>query len=112
MAPACIDGDLDTPSGRLSGIQAPAAVAFLHDQAAEAAAAMAPKQNRDGDDPPAEGKKFAFDIFSGELPVAPANGVLGTMDPRALAAEDHSLVDNWDDADGYYRKSIGLLSFC
>ncbi|VDN13633.1 unnamed protein product [Dibothriocephalus latus] len=29
------------------------------------------------------------------------------MDPRALASENHSLVDNWDDDQGYYRVRIG-----
>uniref|UniRef100_A0A5K3F3W1 Protein kinase domain-containing protein n=2 Tax=Mesocestoides corti TaxID=53468 RepID=A0A5K3F3W1_MESCO len=95
----------DTPSGRMSGIQAPAAVAFLHDHGhANKSDTGVTKTETDG--PPPE-KKFAFDIFSGELPTAPVSGVPGTMDPRAMAAENHSLVDNWDDAEGYYRVRIG-----
>ena len=87
----------------MSGIQAPAAVAFLHDY-------TAPKPSDNGETKSINAeqaqttKKFAFDIFSGELPDVPMNGVPGTMDPRAMASENHSLVDNWDDAEGYYRK--------
>ncbi len=90
----------------MSGIQAPAAVAFLHDHTAEVNGQPDKKQGE-----PSPSKKFAFDIFSGELPTAPSNGVPGTMDPRAMAAENHSLVDNWDDAEGYYRKFISCQCF-
>ncbi|CUT99589.1 Serine:threonine protein kinase PRP4 [Echinococcus multilocularis] len=101
-----VDG---SPNGRMSGIQAPAAVAFLHDHTAHAAKSS---DNRDAKPFTNEvaqpsSNKFAIDIFSGELPAAPANSVPGTMDPRAMASENHSLVDNWDDAEGYYRVRIG-----
>lgn len=94
----------------MSGIQAPAAVAFLHEHTTH----TTKSDNREVKDPMNEAvqpsaKKFAIDIFSGELPVAPVNGVPGTMDPRAMASENHSLVDNWDDAEGYYRRWIMLL---
>lgn len=98
-----------SPNGRMSGVQAPAAVAFLHEHPAK------PPENAEIDITVKEqldrGKKFAFDIFSGEVPTAPANGVPGIMDPRAMASENHALVDNWDDAEGYYCKfSVVLIS--
>ena len=87
----------------MSGIQAPAAVAFLHDHTT-----AKPSDNGEAKAVVTKNaqpvRKFAFDIFSGELPDVPANGIPGTMDPRAMASENHSLVDNWDDAEGYYRR--------
>ncbi|KAL5963360.1 hypothetical protein TSMEX_008916, partial [Taenia solium] len=101
-----VDG---SPNGRMSGIQAPAAVAFLHDHTAHTTKSSDNRNSKDSMSEAAQpsAKKFAIDIFSGELPVAPVNGVPGTMDPRAMASENHSLVDNWDDAEGYYRVRIG-----
>ncbi|KAM7539461.1 hypothetical protein Aperf_G00000054838 [Anoplocephala perfoliata] len=94
-----------SPNGRMSGVQAPAAVAFLHEHPVKpvknAEIDMSAKEQVD------RGKKFAFDIFSGEVPTAPANGVPGIMDPRAMASENHALADNWDDAEGYYCVRIG-----
>ncbi|KAL7057664.1 hypothetical protein AAHC03_016373 [Spirometra sp. Aus1] len=97
---AAVTEAAETPSGRLSGIQAPAAVAFLQDHKPDAA------NNHHNATAAGTEKPFAFDIFSGELPIC-SKGVPGTMDPRALASENHSLVDNWDDDQGYYRVRIG-----
>ncbi|VDL19896.1 unnamed protein product [Hymenolepis diminuta] len=88
-----------SPNGRMSGVQAPAAVAFLQEHSTANLSENAEQ--------PDIGKKFTFDIFSGEVPTAPANGVPGIMDPRAMASENHALVDNWDDAEGYYCVRIG-----
>ncbi|VDM31542.1 unnamed protein product [Hydatigera taeniaeformis] len=102
----CLSDAVDgSPNGRMSGIQAPAAVAFLHDHTAHTTRSS--DKGSTNETAQSSTKKFAIDIFSGELPVAPSNGVPGTMDPRAMASENHSLVDNWDDAEGYYRVRIG-----
>lgn len=95
-----------SPNGRMSGVQAPAAVAFLQEHSTANLSENAEQ--------PDIGKKFTFDIFSGEVPTAPANGVPGIMDPRAMASENHALVDNWDDAEGYYCEfaEILLLKMC
>lgn len=93
-----------SPNGRMSGVQAPAAVAFLHEHPTT-------KAENNADKKPEGEKKFAFDIFSGEVPTAPANGVPGIMDPRAMASENHALADNWDDAEGYYCKFTCAVSY-
>ncbi|KAF8567630.1 hypothetical protein P879_05134 [Paragonimus westermani] len=90
--------DDGSPAGRLSGVEAPAARALLN-------------KSRIGNPAPGEEmvdsyKTKTFDMFADEVEVN-AHNVPGTMALGAMACENHSLVDNWDDAEGYYRVRIG-----
>ncbi|KAA3676355.1 serine/threonine-protein kinase PRP4 [Paragonimus westermani] len=90
--------DDGSPAGRLSGVEAPAARALLN-------------KSRIGNPAPGEEmvdtyKAKTFDMFADEVEVN-AQNVPGTMALGAMACENHSLVDNWDDAEGYYRVRIG-----
>ncbi|KAF6774544.1 hypothetical protein AHF37_05831 [Paragonimus kellicotti] len=88
-----------SPTGRLSGVEAPAARALLN-------------KSRVSNPAPVEEittdsyKAKTFDMFADEVEVN-AQNVPGTMALGAMACENHSLVDNWDDAEGYYRVRIG-----
>ncbi|CAH8868889.1 unnamed protein product [Trichobilharzia szidati] len=84
-----------SPSGRLSGLQAPAAMALLQD-----------KRKTESHMNNCNSKTTAFDMFAEEFEVE-LHHAPGTMAIGAMASENHSLTDNWDDAEGYYRVRIG-----
>ncbi|KER21443.1 hypothetical protein T265_15093 [Opisthorchis viverrini] len=99
-AAATVEGDnTDSPSGRLSGVEAPAARALLNERKRICL-------NSDLAQPPTAPKATKFDMFADEVEVG-VHDAPGTMAPGAMASENHSLVDNWDDAEGYYRVRIG-----
>ncbi|KAF5398500.1 Serine/threonine kinase [Paragonimus heterotremus] len=88
-----------SPTGRLSGVEAPAARALLNKGRV---INPAPVEELTTD----SYKAKTFDMFADEVEVN-AQNVPGTMALGAMACENHSLVDNWDDAEGYYRVRIG-----
>ncbi|KAF7245328.1 hypothetical protein EG68_10840, partial [Paragonimus skrjabini miyazakii] len=88
-----------SPTGRLSGVEAPAARALLNKSRVSN---PAPVEEITAD----SCKAKTFDMFADEVEVN-AQNVPGTMALGAMACENHSLVDNWDDAEGYYRVRIG-----
>ncbi|GAA39797.2 serine/threonine-protein kinase PRP4 [Clonorchis sinensis] len=99
-AAVTVEGDnTDSPSGRLSGVEAPAARALLNERKRTCL-------NSDLAQPPPAPKATKFDMFADEVEVG-VHDAPGTMAPGAMASENHSLVDNWDDAEGYYRVRIG-----
>ncbi|CAH8638752.1 unnamed protein product [Schistosoma bovis] len=95
MAPTSTSDQPSSPSGRLSGVQAPAAMAI---------------QDKRRNDPNISGhnnsKPSTFDMFAEEFEVE-LHHAPGTMALGAMASENHALSDNWDDAEGYYRVRIG-----
>ncbi|VEL38422.1 unnamed protein product [Protopolystoma xenopodis] len=92
-----------SPSGRLSGAEAPAA------QAIRNAALVSKEQNCDESIIQDVSKSsHTFDMFADEVEINVQNAP-GTIALNAMASENHSLVDNWDDAEGYYRVRIGEL---
>ncbi|CAH8659135.1 unnamed protein product [Schistosoma rodhaini] len=95
MAPTSTSDQPISPSGRLSGVQAPAAMAL---------------QDKKRNDPNISGqnnsKPSTFDMFAEEFEVE-LHHAPGTMALGAMASENHALSDNWDDAEGYYRVRIG-----
>ncbi|KAH8863835.1 Serine/threonine-protein kinase PRP4 like [Schistosoma japonicum] len=96
MAPTSNSDQPNSPSGRLSGVQAPAAVALLHD-----------KRKKDPDVSERNNpNSTSFDMFAEEFEVE-LHHAPGTMALGAMASENHALADNWDDAEGYYRVRIG-----
>ncbi|CAH8434708.1 unnamed protein product [Dicrocoelium dendriticum] len=92
----------NSPSGRLSGAEAPAARALLGDRKKRNNPfAVSQVEDQVGDKKP-----ITFDMFADEVEVS-AQDAPGTMALGAMASENHALVDNWDDAEGYYRVRIG-----
>ncbi|CAL8108574.1 unnamed protein product [Calicophoron daubneyi] len=94
---------VNSPSGRLSGVEAPAARALLNEKKKTQVTA-APKEpdSVDGNRPK------GFDMFAEEVELGSC-AAPGTMALGAMASENHALVDNWDDAEGYYRVRIGEI---
>lgn len=100
----------DSPAGRLSGTEAPAAKAVLNEQ----------KRNLSQLDEKREGKTgtaaagtaaSVFDMFADEVELGD-HAAPGTMALGAMASENHALVDNWDDAEGYYREYWSSPNLC
>ncbi|KAK4475829.1 hypothetical protein MN116_001081 [Schistosoma mekongi] len=96
MAPTSNSDQPNSPDGHLSGVQAPAAVALLHD-----------KRKKDPDVSERNNpNSTSFDMFAEEFEVE-LHHAPGTMALGAMASENHALADNWDDSEGYYRVRIG-----
>ncbi|CAH8640104.1 unnamed protein product [Heterobilharzia americana] len=94
-APTNNSDQSNSPSGRLSGVLAPAAMALFHD-----------KRKGESDVAKDNSKQTTFDMFAEEFEVE-LHHAPGTMALGAMASENHALTDNWDDAEGYYRVRIG-----
>ncbi|TPP60717.1 Serine/threonine kinase [Fasciola gigantica] len=92
----------DSPSGRLSGVEAPAAKALLCGQRKAKQSTMDSSRASLTTTTTAS----SFDMFADEVELG-QHAAPGTMALGAMASENHSLADNWDDAEGYYRVRIG-----
>lgn len=93
--------NLDSPSGRLSGVEAPAAKALLSGSRKTKQSSL--DCNRAPLTAATTTTTSSFDMFADEVELG-QHAAPGTMALGAMASENHSLADNWDDAEGYYRE--------